>query len=161
MGFPKGQKRDFDALQRRRRQAGRLFDQGWKPAAVAKRLGVSCQSACRWHAAWHKDGLAGLQQSPTAGRPPKLAPAQHAELKRHLKAGPGRHGFATELWTTGRIAHVIQAKFKVKYHPDHVGRLLGQLGWSCQRPTTKAIQRDEKAIRRWKQSTWPDLKKKP
>ncbi len=49
--------------------------------------------------------------------------------------------------------------FGVKYHPDHVGRLLGQIGWSCQRPTTRAIQRDEKAIWRWKQETWPRLKK--
>jgi transposase len=82
-------------------------------------------------------------------------------LKRALKAGPGEYGFATELWTTQRVAQVIQSLFGIQYHPDHVGRLLGQIGWSCQRPTTRALQRDERAIRRWKQETWPRLKKKP
>jgi transposase len=82
-------------------------------------------------------------------------------LKRALKAGPGKHGFATELWTTQRVAQVIHSLFGIQYHPDHVGRLFGQIGWSCQRPATRAIQRDEPAIRRWKQETWPRLKKKP
>ena len=161
MGFPKGQKRDFDALQRRRLQAATLFDKGLPPAEVARRCGVSCQSASRWHKAWELGGKPALKKTPQAGRPPRLKPQDLAALKRDLKAGPGEHGFATELWTTQRVAQVIQTRFGVRYHPDHVGRLLGQLGWSCQRPTTRAIQRDDSAIRRWKQATWPRLKKKP
>lgn len=161
MGFPKGQKRDFKALQRRRVQAAALFEKGHRPAEVARRLGVSCQSASRWHKAWEQDGLATLKQTPTPGRPPRLKPADVPALKRVLKAGPGEQGFPTELWTTQRIAQVIKKQFRVQYHPDHVGRLLGQIGWSCQRPTTRAIQRDEPAIRRWKKVTWPGLKKKP
>jgi hypothetical protein len=38
---------------------------------------------------------------------------------------------------------------------------LCSLGWSCQRPTGRARQRDEAAIRRWKQVRWPQIKKKP
>lgn len=161
MGFPKGQKRDFNALQRRRLKAATLFDKGLAPAEVARRFGVSCQSASRWHKAWAKGGKSALKKTPKAGRPPRLKPAEVADLKRSLKAGPGEHGFATELWTTERVAQVIQNRFGIQYHPDHVGRLLGQIGWSCQRPTTRAIQRDKKAIQRWKQVTWPRLKKKP
>jgi transposase len=161
MGFPKGQKRDFNALQRRRLKAATLFDKELAPAEVARQLGVSCQSASRWHKAWEQGGKSALKKSPKAGRPPRLKPAEVADLKRALKAGPGEHGFATELWTTERVAQVIQNRFGVQYHPDHVGRLLGQIGWSCQRPTTRAIQRDQKAIQRWKQVTWPRLKKKP
>jgi transposase len=161
MGFPKGQKRDFEALQRRRMKAAALFDQGWPPANVARQFAVSCQSACRWHKAWERGGKPALIKAAKAGRPPRLKPAEIAVLKRALKAGPGEQGFATELWTTGRVAQVIQTLFGVQYHPDHVGRLLGQIGWSCQRPTTRAIQRDEKAIGHWKESVWPRLKKKP
>jgi len=161
MGFPKGQKRDFNALQRRRLKAATLFDKGLAPAEVARHLGVSCQSASRWHKAWEKGGKSALKKTPKAGRPPRLQPQDLPVLKRALKAGPSEHGFATELWTTQRVAQVIEAIFGVEYHPDHVGRLLGQIGWSCQRPTTRAIQRDEPAIRRWKQETWPRLKKKP
>jgi transposase len=161
MGFPKGQKRDFNALQRRRLKAATLFDNGLAPAEVARRLGVSCQSASRWRKAWEKGGKSALKQTSKAGRPPRLKPQDLPVLKHALKAGPGEHGFPTELWTTQRVSRVIKTLFGIEYHPDHVGRLLGQIGWSCQRPTTRAIQRDEPAIRRWKEQTWPRLKKKP
>jgi transposase len=127
----------------------------------SRRIGVSCQSASRWRKAWEKNGRPALKRTPKAGRPPRLKPQDLPVLKRALKAGPGAQGFPTELWTTQRVAQVIKTQFGVAYHPDHVGRLLGQIGWSCQRPTTRAIQRNEKAIRRWKQATWPGLKKTP
>jgi transposase len=161
MGFPKGQKRDFEQLQRRRLKAARLFDKGCAPAEVARQCSVSCQSATRWYAAWRRGGSDALKKAPRAGRPSRLSQENIQELKSALQQSPTNHGFATELWTAQRVAKLIEERFGVKYHPDHVCRLLGQLGWSCQRPTTRAIQRDEAAIRRWKRSTWPTLKKKP
>jgi transposase len=53
----------------------------------------------------------------------------------------------------------VKKKFRVKYHPDHVGRLLHGLGWSHQTPQRRAIERDEQAIARWKNSVWPWVKK--
>jgi transposase len=82
-----------------------------------------------------------------------------AELEEALKAGPQAHGFATALWTTQRMARLIRQRWNVRYHSDHMCRLLQKLGWSCQRPTTRARQRDETAIQRWKKVTWPALKK--
>jgi transposase len=161
MGFPKGQKRDFDELQSRRLKAAGLFDKGLAPAEVARQCGVSCQSASRWQKAWEQGGKTALKKAPKAGRPARLTPQDLEKLKHSLKAGPGAHGFATELWTAQRVAKVIKDAFGVQYHPDHVCRLLGQMGWSCQRPATRAIQRDEKAIVNWKRSVWPNLKKKP
>ena len=102
-----------------------------------------------------------LRKAGKAGRPARLQPGEIEALKTALKEGPGAHGFATELWTSERVARVIQSRFGVKYHPDHVCRLLGQIGWSCQRPTTRALQRNEAAIAKWKRSDWPRLKKKP
>ena len=65
------------------------------------------------------------------------------------------------MWTTERIARLIQRQFGVRYHRDHVGRLLGQMGWSCQRPTGRARERKEAEIARWKRVEWPRIKKKP
>ena len=161
MGFPKGQKRDFDSLQSRRLKAAGLFNKGLAPAEVARRCGVSCQSASRWQKAWEQGGQPALHKAPKAGRPARLTRQDLENLKLSLKAGPAAHGFATELWTAQRVAKVIEDTFGVQYHPDHVSRLLGQMGWSCQRPTPRAIQRDEKAIAKWKRSVWPNLKKKP
>ena len=74
MGFPKGQKRDFNALQRRRLKAAGLFDKGLAPAEVARRCEVSCQSASRWHKTWALGGKLALKQTRKAGRPPRLQP---------------------------------------------------------------------------------------
>jgi hypothetical protein len=38
-------------------------------------------------------------------------------------------------------------------------RILRQLGWSCQRPTGRALERDQEAIRYWQRVAWPQLKK--
>jgi transposase len=83
------------------------------------------------------------------------------ELAKRLTAGALAHGFATELWTLARIARVIEQHFGIKYSAAQVWRILGALGWSCQRPTGRARERDEAAIRQWQQKRWPALKKTP
>jgi transposase len=65
------------------------------------------------------------------------------------------------LWTSARVADLIEKECGVAYHPGHVWRLLRLLGWSCQRPTGRAIERDEQAIAQWKRKRWPEIKKKP
>lgn len=54
---------------------------------------------------------------------------------------------------------MIQREFGVGYHPAHVSRLVRALGLSLQKPERRANQRDEEAIRRWKEERWPHLKK--
>ena len=56
---------------------------------------------------------------------------------------------------------LIAEQCGVRYHAAHVWRILRQLGWSCQRPTGRALERDEEAIRYWKKVAWPRIKKKP
>ena len=43
-------------------------------------------------------------------------------------AGPGPFGFETDRWTTARLAQAIEARFAIRYDPDHVGRLMHRLG---------------------------------
>ncbi len=71
------------------------------------------------------------------------------------------HGYATQLWTTARIAEVIWKKFRVRYHRDHIGRLMHGLGWSHQKPQKRALERDEQQIRRFLRKDWPRVKKTP
>jgi transposase len=76
-----------------------------------------------------------------------------------LLEGPIAHGYRTNLWTTARIAEVISRKFGVRYHRDHVGRLMHSLRWSPQKPERQALERDEEKIKRWKREVWPRVKK--
>ena len=161
MGNPKGVERDFNGLERRRLQAARLFDRGLSQSEVSRKLEVHRQSVSRWHQAWKEQGTRALLKAGRAGRKPRLLPSQLEELGCGLKEGPEVLGYGTGLWTTWRVADLIERQTGEKFHPGHVWRILRSLGWSCQRPTGRAIQRDEPAIRRWKRVRWPELKKRP
>lgn len=161
MGNPAGVKRDFDALERRRFESFRLLKKGLSEAEVARQLGVHRQSVNRWATQIEEQGRDGLKKAGRAGRKSRLSEAGLKRLESGLKRGPEALGYETNLWTLERVAELIERDCGVKYHPGHVGWLLGKLGWSCQRPTGRALQRDEPAIERWKKRRWPKLKKKP
>ena len=105
--------------------------------------------------------MRGLRQAGRTGRPPKLSSAQLRELERALKRWPEAFGFASGLWTAARVRDLIEYRSGVRYHEDHVWRLLRKLNWTCQRPSGRALERDEQTIRNWKKYRWPGIKKKP
>jgi len=146
-------------LEQRRRAAVAMLKQGMKPAAVAKALQVSRASVSRWHKALRNGGAKALAAKPAPGRPPKLDALQRQRIARLLLQGPLRHGYDTQLWTLDRVSEVIERHLGVSYHPGHVWRILLSLGWSCQKPESRARERDEKAIERWRKVDWPRIKK--
>ncbi len=150
-----------EELERRRRRAVDLLKAGASITAVARRLGCSHSSVILWRDAVRRRGLTALKARPAPGRPPKLTARQRAKLPRLLLRGAKAWGFATELWTTRRIALVIQRAFGVHLHRAHVGRVLGELDWSCQKPERRAVERDEAASARWKRYRWVAIKTKP
>src|SRR5215210_1562305 len=86
---------------------------------------------------------------------------ERARLRELLAQGAEAHSFRGEVWTCERVAEMIRREFGVSYHPAHVSRLVRALGLSLQKPARRADQRDEEAIRRWKEERWPELKKGP
>lgn len=153
--------RDHVQMEKRRTQAVRLFEKDCHPPEVARRLGVARQVAYKWRDLWKQGGSSALASKGPAGPKPKLTAAQMQKVTQELLAGPVAHGYKTNLWTLPRVAGLIEGLTGVRYHPGHVWRLLGASGFSCQRPERRAVERDEKAIRRWKRVEWPALKKKP
>jgi len=150
-----------EVLESRRRRAMALVRQGLSLNATARRIGCAAVSVMRWWHAYRQGGFKALKVKRAPGRPPRLSLRQRQALLKQLLRGPGAHGYRTELWTTQRIAEVIEQRFGVRYHRDHVGRLLAQCGWSCQKPERRARERDETAIARWKRGGWPRVKKTP
>ena len=148
-------------LEQRRFRALALFEQGWSPVEVAQRLGVDRRSVRRWKSAARRGGQAALRAQPVPGRPARLSGRQRASLQRALLRGAEAAGFPTPLWTCPRVAAWIQRRFGVHYHPDHVSRLLHALGFTPQKPSRRAVERDEEAIAQWVKQQWPAVKKKP
>jgi transposase len=147
-------------LQRRRERAITLLEEGFQPVDIASMLGVDRRSVRRWKAAFRQSGKSGLQAIPAPGRPPKLTKAERVKLEKVLFKGAKAAGFPTELWTCPRVAAAIKSHFDVRYHVDHIGRLLRSLGWSPQKPTRRAVERDEDVIQLWVKKEWPRVKKR-
>lgn len=156
-----GVRRDFDALERRRLEAAKLLRKGLREAEVARRVGAHRQSVNRWAVELERGGLERLRKAGRAGRRPRLSDAQWSRIEWALQRGPEALGYETGLWTCRRVADLIERECGLRFHPGHVWRILRQLGWSCQRPTGRARERNEQAIRHWKKYRWPALKKKP
>jgi transposase len=150
-----------ELIEDRRHRALRLLDEGLSLNEVGRRIGCAPSSVLRWRDRRRRHGAAGLTVRSTPGRPCKLSEGQRRRLLRMLLKGAPAHGYRTDLWTTARIAEVIHRAFGVRYHRDHVGRLLHNLGWSSQIPERRALERDEERIERWKRKEWPRVKKTP
>jgi transposase len=148
-----------DLLEDRRKRALALLDAGHSLNEVGRRIGCNASSVMRWRDARRQGGAKALRVRFSPGRPWKLDRVQRRRLKKVLARGAPAHGYQTNLWTTARIAEVIEREFGIQYHRDHVGRLMHSLQWTVQKPERRALERDERAIREWKQKDWPRIKK--
>jgi transposase len=133
-------------LQRRRLRAVELVEQGECPADVAHFLGCGRSSVYTWVKLASKS-LASLAAKPHPGPRPRLADGQLAELEGLLTQGAKAHGWRTQLWTAARVAELIERQFQIRFHPEHVRKLLKRrLNWTSQKPQRRARERDEVAI---------------
>jgi transposase len=140
-------------------QAARLLQQGLSEAEVARRVGVHRQSVNRWARRLADGGRPALKRAPRTGRRPQLSAVDLKGIRQGLKRGPEALGYRTGLWTAWRVADLIERECGVKYSTVQAWRVLRALGWTPQRPTGRALERNEPAIRRWKRERWPELKK--
>lgn len=145
----------------RRMRAWELSIQGWRQRDIAMALGVTRGAVSQWLRRAREEGPEGLRRRVAPGPEPRLTQEQRQELPKLLERGPEAYGFRGAVWTEGRIVGVIRRAFGVTYHPSHVGRILRACGWSLQKPMRRASQRNEEAIRRWREERWPEVKKRP
>src|SRR5437879_1216453 len=103
-----------------RKRAFELKQQDWSQRQIAEALGVSEPSVGRWMAQWRERGDDAWRDKPRPGRPTKLTHEQMALVPELLLPGAEAWGFQGELWTCGRIRHVIEEAFGVTYHPAQV-----------------------------------------
>ncbi len=134
-----------------------LKRRGWYQRDIAEALDVSEEAVSRWLARARDGGPEALRGRSAPGQRPRLSTAQRRLIPELLWHGPEAYGFRGQVWTCARIAKVIEWEFGVRYHKDHVGRMLKGLHWTPQQPIKRAIQRDDEAIQRWRDETWPEL----
>ena len=149
-----------EQLAERRAEAIRLLEAGeMKQVEIARYLGVTEAAVSKWKKQLAVAGAQALRLRKATGRPPKLNEAAQQELVKTLEAGAVAAGFPTEQWTQARVKKVIEREFGVRYHQNYISRLLDDLGWSVQKPDSRATERDEDLIRAWLRRDWPRIKK--
>ncbi len=63
MGNPRGVKRDFEALEKRRFKAAKLFDKNLNNSEIGRRLKVSNQTVSRWRKECQEGGNVALRRA--------------------------------------------------------------------------------------------------
>jgi transposase len=148
-----------DWREARRLRAWELRQHGWQQQTIAMALAVAPSAVSQWLKRAAAGGVGALRNRIRPGPTPKLTPEQRARIPEVLARGAEAYGFPGDVWTSKRVATVIEGEFGVRYHPAHVSRLLRAVGWSVQQPIRRATQRDEAAIAAWYAERWPALKR--
>jgi transposase len=148
-----------EELEKRRLRAFELFGKGYTPTQVAEVIGVTRQTAQRWKGLIAEGGKKALKSIPQHVLTCRMTEAQQTELVEIIQKGAVASGFETDLWTTKRVAEVVLKRFKIEYNPDHLGRVLHQLGLSCQKPAKRAREQRPEEAKQWRRQKWPRIKK--
>ena len=127
-----------ELLSDRRKRALRFLREHLSLNEVARRIGCAASSVMRWRNAWRRRGADALKVRFSPGRPRRLTPRQERRLVRILLRGAIFNGYRTELWTTKRVAEVIQRTFHIPCHYNTAGKLLHRINWSPQKPEGRA-----------------------
>ena len=152
-------KNSTDVKEFRRYRAVELFESGVKAIRIAEMLGVTRGAVSQWLKVYRESGKSALAHKKYSKNPCRLSLEQQCELVEMLNEGPEAHGYQGQIWTQARVGDLIMRKFGIRYHFNHIGKLLKKLGWSWQKPIHRAFQRTEEDVREWCENRWPEIKK--
>jgi transposase len=150
---------DHATLEAMRERAVRSVQNGENPEVVARVIGVNRSTMYGWLAQYRRGGWRALKAKPLFGRPPKLDGKKLKWIYDTVtQKNPLQLKFAFALWTREMVAKLIKDKFSISLSLVSVGRLLAQVGISCQRPLHHALERDEALVRQWLKQEYPKVK---
>jgi transposase len=109
-----------EASPEQREQAADLFAQNWVQADVARKLGVSKSTICRWYRNWENHDKTTVGPPGRRGGVSRLSQEQQDELKRELLRGPAAHGYRGENWSLSQIRDLIEKLFGIQYRTGSI-----------------------------------------
>src|SRR5215469_7144373 len=150
---------DHTTLEAMRERAVRSVHDGESPEVVAGVLGINRSTIYGWLAQYRRGGWGALKAKPLFGRPPKLDGRKLKWIYDTVtQKNPLQLKFAFALWTREMVATLIKDKFDISLSVVSVGRLLAQLGITCQKPLHRALERDEALVQQWLKQEFPRIK---
>jgi len=150
---------DHKTLEEIRIRAVEQVQEGESPENVIRSLGFTRSCIYTWLARYRAGGWGALKARALKGRPWKVRPAQMRWLYQTVVGkSPLQFRFEFALWTREMIRIVLREQFGLELSVTSVGRLLKQVGLTCQRPLFRAMEQDPERVRQWRERDYPVIR---
>src|ERR1035437_575525 len=150
---------DHKTLEEIRIRAVERVQAGESPEGVIQALGFTRSCIYTWLARYRAGGWGALKARTLKGRPLKIQPTQMRWLYQTVTGkSPRQFRFEFALWTRKIIQVLLRERFQLKLSLASVGRLLKQLGLTCQRPLFRTMEQDPERVRRWRAQEYPAIR---
>ena len=141
----KNLQKDLSDKQRQRIQIMLLADEGKTQVKICRQLGCSQATARHWMMMARTNQAHNWDSNPI-GRPTTVSEQYLERLKQLVKQNPQEvhvpnrsYKYPFKRWTAQKLTQHLKAEFKIEITPQHLNRLLRQMGLSTRsQPTAKA-----------------------
>ena len=154
-----GRKLNHARLEEIRFNAVTAVQAGEAPTAVARAMGLYTNRVFVWLAAYRAGGWDALRARKGTGRPKRLSGRQIQWIYNTVTMkSPLQLKLPFALWTRSQIRTVVYRKYGMRLSLTSIGRLLAQLGLTCQKPLFRAYQQNPSLVERWLKSEYPRIR---
>ena len=154
-----GRKLSHAKLEEIRFQAVKAVQEGQVPTAVARTMGLYTNRIFVWLAMYRAGGWDALRASKGTGRPKRLTGRQIQWIYNTITMkSPLQLKLPFALWTRPQIRTILYREFRVRLSLTSIGRLLAQLGLTCQKPLFRAYQQNPSLVEQWLNKEYPRIR---
>jgi len=154
-----GRKLSHEKLEEIRIKAVKAVQGGQAPTAVAREMGLYANRIFVWLANYRAGGWDALRSRKSMGRPKRLSGRQIQWIYNTVTMkNPLQLKLPFALWTRPQIRTVIYWQFRIRLSLPSIGRLLAQLGLTCQKPLFRAYQQNPSLVEQWLKQEYPRIR---
>lgn len=147
-----------------RKQIVRHKEHGLTNKAVSELIGVRPEYVSRIWCRYKRDSVAGIKprkRGRKSERALKLSKIQQAEIRKIIiDKTPDQLKISACLWTRQAICELIKKKYKIEITLRSITNYLKHWGFTCQRPTKRAISQDGVRVAEFMEKDYPEIAKR-